>query len=50
MQNFFCRNKRETHSYVEISLPLGVDKASDILFVTNVYQEATAAKAAGMCL
>lgn len=44
-----CRNKRETHSYVEISASLGVDKPSDILFVTDVFQEATAAKAAGMC-
>lgn len=43
-----CRNKRETRSYVEISESLGVDKPSDILFVTDVYQEATAAKAAGM--
>lgn len=43
-----CRNKRETRSYVEISESLGVDKPSDILFVTDVYQEATAATAAGM--
>ncbi|XP_057453477.1 probable bifunctional methylthioribulose-1-phosphate dehydratase/enolase-phosphatase E1 [Lotus japonicus] len=41
-------NKRETHSYVEISASLGVDKPSDILFVTDVFQEATAAKAAGL--
>ncbi|KAK7405267.1 hypothetical protein VNO78_06467 [Psophocarpus tetragonolobus] len=41
-------NKRETRSYVEISESLGVDKPSDILFVTDVYQEATAAKAAGL--
>lgn len=44
----FCRNKKETRSYVEISQSLGVDKPSDILFVTDVFQEATAAKAAGM--
>ncbi|KAL2327636.1 hypothetical protein Fmac_021063 [Flemingia macrophylla] len=39
-------NKRETRSYVEISESLGIDAPSDILFVTDVYQEATAAKAA----
>uniref|UniRef100_I1M370 Probable methylthioribulose-1-phosphate dehydratase n=1 Tax=Glycine max TaxID=3847 RepID=I1M370_SOYBN len=41
-------NKRETRSYVEISESLGVEKPSDILFVTDVYQEATAATAAGL--
>jgi methionine salvage enolase-phosphatase E1 len=41
------RNKRETCSYVEITESLGVDKPSEILFVTDVYQEAVAAKAAG---
>lgn len=41
------RNKRETHSYIEITESVGVDKASDILFVTDVFQEAIAAKAAG---
>ncbi|XP_061350950.1 probable bifunctional methylthioribulose-1-phosphate dehydratase/enolase-phosphatase E1 [Gastrolobium bilobum] len=41
-------NKKETRSYVEISESLGVDKPSDILFVTDVFQEATAAKAAGL--
>ncbi|KAM7251983.1 hypothetical protein ACFE04_023866 [Oxalis oulophora] len=41
-------NKKETCSYVEISESLGVDKASEILFVTDVYQEAIAAKAAGL--
>ncbi|CAL5200907.1 unnamed protein product [Lathyrus oleraceus] len=41
-------NKKEARSYVEISQSLGVDKPSDILFVTDVYQEATAAKAAGL--
>ncbi|KAI4333656.1 hypothetical protein L6164_018436 [Bauhinia variegata] len=41
-------NKRETRSYVEISESLGVDKSSDIFFVTDVFQEATAAKAAGL--
>lgn len=41
------RNKREISSYVEISEYLGVDKPSEILFITDVYQEAVAAKAAG---
>ncbi|OIW05276.1 hypothetical protein TanjilG_03665 [Lupinus angustifolius] len=41
-------NKKETHSYVNISESLGVDKPSDILFVTDIFQEATAAKAAGL--
>ncbi|KNA03371.1 hypothetical protein SOVF_209850 [Spinacia oleracea] len=41
-------NKRETRSYVEIFQSMGVDNPSEILFVTDVYQEATAAKAAGL--
>lgn len=41
-------NKRETRSYVEITQSLGVDKPSEILFVTDVFQEAVAAKAAGL--
>ncbi|EXB42549.1 putative bifunctional methylthioribulose-1-phosphate dehydratase/enolase-phosphatase E1 1 [Morus notabilis] len=41
-------NKRETRSYVEIAQSLGVDKPSEILFVTDVFQEAVAAKAAGL--
>ncbi|KAK9268618.1 hypothetical protein L1049_000375 [Liquidambar formosana] len=41
-------NKRETRSYVEISESVGVDRPSEILFVTDVYQEAVAAKAAGL--
>ncbi|XP_022142734.1 probable bifunctional methylthioribulose-1-phosphate dehydratase/enolase-phosphatase E1 1 isoform X2 [Momordica charantia] len=41
-------NKREISSYVEISEYLGVDKPSEILFITDVYQEAVAAKAAGL--
>ncbi|XP_076903646.1 putative bifunctional methylthioribulose-1-phosphate dehydratase/enolase-phosphatase E1 [Bidens hawaiensis] len=40
--------KRETASYIEISESLGVDKPSDILFITDVIQEAEAAKAAGL--
>ncbi|XP_040990040.1 probable bifunctional methylthioribulose-1-phosphate dehydratase/enolase-phosphatase E1 isoform X2 [Juglans microcarpa x Juglans regia] len=41
-------NKREIRSYVEISESVGVDKPSEVLFVTDVYQEAEAAKAAGL--
>ncbi|PNT59237.1 hypothetical protein POPTR_001G399000v4 [Populus trichocarpa] len=41
-------NKKETRSYIEISESLGVDKPSDILFVTDVFQEAFAAKGAGL--
>ncbi|KAB5521428.1 hypothetical protein DKX38_025747 [Salix brachista] len=41
-------NKKETRSYIEISESLGVDKPSDILFVTDVSQEALAAKGAGL--
>ncbi|CAN6483566.1 unnamed protein product [Victoria cruziana] len=40
-------NKRETQSYVEIWQSLGVDRPSQILFVTDVIQEAEAASAAG---
>ncbi|KAH0896832.1 hypothetical protein HID58_046400 [Brassica napus] len=41
-------NKKESKSYKEITETLGVDDPSEILFVTDVYQEATAAKAAGL--
>ncbi|KAK4795192.1 hypothetical protein SAY86_013186 [Trapa natans] len=41
-------NKRETRSYVEIFESLGVDKPSDVLFITDVHQEAVAAKGAGL--
>ncbi|WOL11664.1 hypothetical protein Cni_G20428 [Canna indica] len=41
-------NKRESKSYFEISQSVGVDKPSQVLFVTDVYQEAVAAKAAGL--
>lgn len=44
------RNKKETRSYSEIFQTVGVDKPSDILFVTNVFEEAVAARAAGNCL
>ncbi|XP_021983845.1 probable bifunctional methylthioribulose-1-phosphate dehydratase/enolase-phosphatase E1 1 isoform X1 [Helianthus annuus] len=55
LRNYLCGffdttvgNKKETRSYVEISESLGVHKPSEILFVTDVYQEAVAAKAAGL--
>ncbi|KAK9056956.1 hypothetical protein SSX86_024321 [Deinandra increscens subsp. villosa] len=55
LRNYLCGyfdttvgNKKETKSYVEISESLGVHRPSDILFVTDVYQEAVAAKAAGL--
>ena len=41
------RNKKERKSYVEICESVGVHKPSDVLFVTDVFQEAVAAKAAG---
>ncbi|VFQ80050.1 unnamed protein product [Cuscuta campestris] len=41
-------NKKERKSYIEIKESLGVDNPSEILFVTDVYQEATAAKSAGL--
>ncbi|KAG8386326.1 hypothetical protein BUALT_Bualt03G0137300 [Buddleja alternifolia] len=41
-------NKKETKSYIGITESLGVDDPSQILFVTDVYQEATAARAAGL--
>ncbi|KAL4554066.1 hypothetical protein LXL04_039822 [Taraxacum kok-saghyz] len=41
-------NKKETKSYVEICESLGVHSQSDVLFVTDVYQEAIAAKTAGL--
>lgn len=41
-------NKKETKSYIEIAESLGVDDPSEILFVTDVYAEAAAAKAAGL--
>ncbi|GAB2215633.1 hypothetical protein Droror1_Dr00020024 [Drosera rotundifolia] len=41
-------NKREARSYVEITESMGADHPSEVLFLTDVYQEATAAKAAGL--
>ncbi|KAJ0792431.1 putative methylthioribulose-1-phosphate dehydratase, HAD superfamily, enolase-phosphatase E1 [Helianthus annuus] len=50
LRNYLCGfcdttvgNKKESRSYVEISESLGVHKPSEILFVTDVYQEAVAA-------
>ncbi|CAL4988231.1 unnamed protein product [Urochloa decumbens] len=40
-------NKRETRSYFEIAQSLGVDNPSQVLFITDVFQEAIAAKNAG---
>ncbi|XP_025826848.1 probable bifunctional methylthioribulose-1-phosphate dehydratase/enolase-phosphatase E1 [Panicum hallii] len=40
-------NKKETRSYLETAQTLGVDNPSQILFVTDVLQEAIAAKNAG---
>nr|GMC56668.1 probable bifunctional methylthioribulose-1-phosphate dehydratase/enolase-phosphatase E1 1 [Ipomoea batatas] len=55
LRNFLCGffdttvgNKKEMKSYIEITESLGVDNPSEILFMTDVYQEATAAKAAGL--
>lgn len=44
------RTKREARSYYEIWQTVGVDRPSQILFLTDVYQEATAAQAAGELL
>ncbi|XP_010265717.1 PREDICTED: probable bifunctional methylthioribulose-1-phosphate dehydratase/enolase-phosphatase E1 1 [Nelumbo nucifera] len=41
-------NKRESRSYFEISQSVGVDNPSEVLFITDVYQEAIAAKEAGL--
>ena len=41
-------NKREKSSYEEITLSLGADKAEDILFLTDIVEEAEAATSAGM--
>ncbi|XP_057809837.1 probable bifunctional methylthioribulose-1-phosphate dehydratase/enolase-phosphatase E1 isoform X3 [Salvia miltiorrhiza] len=55
LRNYLCGffdtsigNKKETKSYIEIREYLGVDDPSAILFITDVYQEAAAAKAAGL--
>lgn len=41
-------NKREARSYKEIFMSVGVDKPSQIVFATDVLQEAVAAKQAGL--
>lgn len=41
-------NKREINSYKEICLTLGVDNASEILFLTDIIEEAQAATDAGI--
>ncbi|KAH7670346.1 HAD hydrolase subfamily IA protein [Dioscorea alata] len=43
-------NKKEPHSYFEISQSVGVDEPSQVLFLTDVYQEAVAAKAADLII
>ncbi|PKA57817.1 putative bifunctional methylthioribulose-1-phosphate dehydratase/enolase-phosphatase E1 1 [Apostasia shenzhenica] len=55
LRNYLCGffdtsvgNKREKKSYFEIWQSVGVDKPSQILFITDVYQEAVAAKDAGL--
>ena len=39
--------KRESKSYTEIGLSLGVDNFAEIMFLTDVYEEAVAANSAG---
>lgn len=41
-------SKRDTRSYVEILRTVGVDRPADMLFVTNIIQEAESARAAGL--
>src|SRR3546814_7229771 len=41
-------HKRQEQSYREISLTLGVEHPSQILFVTDILEEAQAAQAAGL--
>ena len=41
-------HKRSAASYREIALSLGVDRAAEVLFVTDIHEEAVAAKEAGM--
>ncbi|KAF2283188.1 hypothetical protein GH714_043518 [Hevea brasiliensis] len=55
LRKYFCGffdttvgDKKETRSYSEIFKTVGVDKPSNILFVTDVFQEALAARAAGL--
>ncbi|XP_057955993.1 probable bifunctional methylthioribulose-1-phosphate dehydratase/enolase-phosphatase E1 2 isoform X5 [Malania oleifera] len=55
LRKYFCGffdttvgNKEENHSYSEILQSVGVVKPTDMVFVTDVFQEAVAAKAAGL--
>ncbi|XP_031255320.1 probable bifunctional methylthioribulose-1-phosphate dehydratase/enolase-phosphatase E1 2 isoform X2 [Pistacia vera] len=55
LRKYFCGffdtvvgNKNESHSYLEILRTVGVDRPADMLFVTDVFQEAVAASAAGL--
>ncbi|KAK1569057.1 hypothetical protein Q3G72_032075 [Acer saccharum] len=55
LRKYFCGffdttlgNKDETHSYIEIMRTVGVDRPADMLFVTDVFQDAVAARAAGL--
>ncbi|XVE92746.1 hypothetical protein REPUB_Repub01dG0126200 [Reevesia pubescens] len=41
-------NKQVAHSYFEILQTVGVDRPSDMLYVTDSFQEAVAARAAGL--
>lgn len=41
-------NKNETKAYIDILKTVGVEKAADMLFVTDVLSEAVAAKSAGL--
>ncbi|KAK3426998.1 hypothetical protein EUGRSUZ_F03309 [Eucalyptus grandis] len=43
-------NRKKAHSDIDISKSLGVDKPSEVLFVTDIYEEAVAAKNAGLSL
>lgn len=45
--SLISRYKREARSYFEIFQSVGVDNPSQILFITDIYEEAVAAKAAG---
>lgn len=45
-----CRDKTETCSYHDILRTVGVDRPSDMLFVTDVFEEAVAARASGNLL
>ncbi|KAI9178562.1 hypothetical protein LWI28_027943 [Acer negundo] len=57
LRKYFCGffdatlgNKDETPSYIEILRTVGVDRPADMLFVTDVFQDAVAARAAGSIL